>query len=150
MDELKQSVQLAVHEQKDPLLIYKFEAFELFKEMIEKVNKEIVSFLFKGELPSGNSNEIQEAGTVKRSRENLQTSKEEIPNSDELAARNRAVGQNQGQRPQVTETITREQPKIGRNERVTIKNIMSGESKTVKFKQAEPLISKGEWVIIQD
>ncbi|MEJ2163424.1 MAG: preprotein translocase subunit SecA, partial [Robiginitalea sp.] len=44
MDELKQSVQLAVHEQKDPLLIYKFEAFELFKNMIEKVNKEVVSF----------------------------------------------------------------------------------------------------------
>src|SRR5690606_26411487 len=36
MDELKQSVQLAVHEQKDPLLIYKFEAFELFREMIDK------------------------------------------------------------------------------------------------------------------
>ncbi len=150
MDELKQSVQLAVHEQKDPLLIYKFEAFELFKGMIEKVNKEIVSFLFKGELPSGNPNEIQQADTIKRRKENLQTSKEEIPNNDELAARSRAVGQNQGQRPQVTETITREQPKIGRNERVTIKNVLSGESKTVKFKQAEPLIAKGEWVITQE
>src|SRR6056297_591388 len=118
MDELKQSVQLAVHEQKDPLLIYKFEAFELFKEMIDKVNKEIVSFLFKGELPSENPNNIQEAGNIKRRKENLQTSKEEIPNNDELAARSRAVGQNQGQRPQITETIVREQPKIGRNERV--------------------------------
>jgi len=149
MDELKQSVQLAVHEQKDPLLIYKFEAFELFKGMIEKVNKEIVSFLFKGELPSENPNNIQEAGNIKRRKENLQTSKEEIPNNDELAARSRAVGQNQGQRPQITETIVREQPKIGRNERVTIKNVMSGESKTVKFKQAEPLLQKGEWVITQ-
>jgi preprotein translocase subunit SecA len=150
MDELKQSVQLAVHEQKDPLLIYKFEAFELFKAMIEKVNKEVVSFLFKGELPSGNTNAIQEERNIKRSKEKLQTSKEEIPNSDELAARSRAVGQNQGQRPAVTETITREQPKIGRNERVTIKNVMSGESKTVKFKQAEPFLQKGEWVLTQD
>ena len=41
-------------------------------------------------------------------------------------------------------------PKIGRNERVTIKNVMSGESKVVKFKQAEPLIDKGEWVIVED
>lgn len=150
MDELKQSVQLAVHEQKDPLLIYKFEAFELFKGMIDKVNKEVVSFLFKGELPSGNPNEIQEARTVKRPKENLQTSKEEIPNSDELAARNRAAGETQGQRPQVTETITRERPKIGRNDRVTIKNVMSGESKTVKYKQAEPLIDKGEWVLTEE
>jgi len=49
MDELKQSVQLAVHEQKDPLLIYKFEAFELFKSMINNLNKEVLSFLFKAE-----------------------------------------------------------------------------------------------------
>ncbi|MEM6892326.1 MAG: preprotein translocase subunit SecA [Bacteroidota bacterium] len=150
MDELKQSVQLAVHEQKDPLLIYKFEAFELFKEMIEKVNKEIISFLFKGELPTENQNQIQEARAQRRPKEKLQTSKEEIPNSDELAAQNRAAGQNQRSRPQITETITREKPKIGRNERVTIKNIMSGESKVVKFKQAEPLIDKGEWVIVED
>ncbi len=150
MDELKQSVQLAVHEQKDPLLIYKFEAFELFKSMIEKVNKEVVSFLYKGELPSSNTGQIQEARQVRRPKEKLQTSKEEIPNSDELAARNRAAGQTQGQRPQITETITRDKPKIGRNERVTIKNVMSGENKTLKFKQAEPLIAKGEWVLVED
>jgi len=150
MDELKQSVQLAVHEQKDPLLIYKFEAFELFKSMIDKVNKEVISFLFKGELPQENTSQIREARTVRRPKEKLQTTKEEIPNSDELAAQNRAAGQTPGQRPQKTETIVRERPKIGRNERVTIKHVMSGESKTVKFKQAEPLINKGEWVLIDE
>ena len=150
MDELKQSVQLAVHEQKDPLLIYKFEAFELFKGMIERVNKEVVSFLFKGELPSGNPEEIQEARTVRRPKDNLKTSKEEIPNNDERAAQSRAIGQNQGGRPAVTETIVRETKKIGRNDRVTIKNIISGESKLVKYKQAEPLINKGEWVLTED
>ncbi|MEM9647684.1 MAG: preprotein translocase subunit SecA [Bacteroidota bacterium] len=150
MDELKQSVQLAVHEQKDPLLIYKFEAFELFKEMIDKVNKEVISFLFKGELPSENTNQIQEARNLRRPKENLKTSKEEIPNSDELAAQNRAAGQTQGGRPQITETIVRERPKIGRNDRVTIKNVMSGESKTLKYKQAEPLIDRGEWVLVED
>ena len=150
MDELKQSVQLAVHEQKDPLLIYKFEAFELFKGMIDRVNKDVVSFLFKGELPASNTTEIQEARNVRRPKEKLQTSKEEIPNSDELAAQNRAAGQTQGNRPHVTETIVREKPKIGRNDRVTIKNVMSGESKTLKFKQAEPLLDKGEWVLIED
>ncbi len=148
MDELKQSVQLAVHEQKDPLLIYKFEAFELFKVMIEEVNKDVISFLFKGELPTGDSQDISEARQV-RKRENLETSKEEIPNMDERAAQNRAAGQTQGQ-PQVTETIVREQPKIGRNDRVTIKHVMSGENKTVKYKQAIPLIEKGEWVLVNE
>lgn len=51
MDELKQSVQGAVYEQKDPLLIYKFEAFKLFNSMLLKINKEIVRFLLKSGLP---------------------------------------------------------------------------------------------------
>ncbi|MFD1095210.1 preprotein translocase subunit SecA [Salegentibacter chungangensis] len=148
MDELKQSVQLAVHEQKDPLLIYKFEAFELFKAMIDQVNRDVISFLFKGEIPEGNSRDIQEAR--QRRREKMETSKEEIPNIDERAAQNRAAGQSQQQRPQKTETITREQPKIGRNDIVTIKNVMSGENKTMKYKQAIPLLQKGDWVLVEN
>ncbi|RDK84789.1 preprotein translocase subunit SecA [Marinirhabdus gelatinilytica] len=148
MDELKQSVQLAVHEQKDPLLIYKFEAFELFKQMIEKVNKDVISFLFKGELPQENQQQIREARQT-RPKEKLSEQKEEIQNLDERAAQARAAGQTQRQQPQVTETIVREQPKIGRNDKVVIKNVMSGESKEVKYKQALPLINKGEWVLTE-
>ncbi len=145
MDELKQSVQLAVHEQKDPLLIYKFESFELFKAMIDQVNKDVISFLFKGEIPQETANNIQEART--RRREKVQTSKEEIPNMDERSAEARAAGNTQRQ-SQVIETIIRDRPKIGRNDRVTIKHIVNGQNKTLKYKQAEPLISKGEWVLV--
>lgn len=148
MDELKQSVQLAVHEQKDPLLIYKFEAFELFKSMIDLVNKDVISFLFKGELPTENTNAISEARQPKR-KQNLKTQKDEIQNLDERSAQNRQAGNTQAQR-QVVETIVRDQPKIGRNDRVTIKHVMSGESKILKYKQAEPLIAKGEWVMVND
>jgi len=148
MDELKQSVQLAVHEQKDPLLIYKFEAFELFKAMIDQVNKDVISFLFKGELPTETTNAISEAREV-RKKDNLQTQKEEIQNLDERAAQNRAASNTQPQQ-QVVETIVRDQPKIGRNDKVNIKHIITGESKTVKYKQAEPLINKGEWVLVND
>ncbi|OEK08827.1 preprotein translocase subunit SecA [Flavivirga aquatica] len=147
MDELKQSVQLAVHEQKDPLLIYKFEAFELFKAMIDQVNKEVISFLFKGELPQETQDTIQEART--RKQENLNVQKDEIPNLDERSAQNRAAGETQRQQ-EVVETIVRDKPKIGRNDRVTIKHVINGENKTVKYKQAEPLLEKGEWVIVED
>jgi len=51
LDDLKQSVQNATYEQKDPLLIYKFESFNLFKDMLQRNNKEITSFLVKGDLP---------------------------------------------------------------------------------------------------
>ena len=150
MDELKQSVQLAVHEQKDPLLIYKFEAFELFKTMIGKVNKEVISFLFKGEIHQDNSQQVSDASKIRERREQTQTQKEEIPNMDERSAQSRAAGNTQPQQQQVTETIVRQQPKIGRNDRVTIKNVLSGENKTVKYKQAEPLIAKGQWVLIEE
>jgi len=147
MDELKQSVQLAVHEQKDPLLIYKFESFELFKAMIDEVNKDVISFLFKGELPQETQSTIQEARTRKQEKLNVQ--KDEIPNLDERSAQNRAAGNTQQQR-EVVETIVRDKPKIGRNDRVTIKHVMNGENKTVKYKQAEPLIAKGEWVLVEE
>ena len=146
MDELKQSVQLATHEQKDPLLIYKLEAYNLFKDMVDKVNKEIVSFLFHAQLPTAEP-PVQEAHEVRRAPEHLQTSKEEVLNSDELAQRNREVGQQASPAPQVTEPIVREQPKIGRNDKVTIQNILNGEIKEMKYKQAIPLLERGEWVI---
>jgi preprotein translocase subunit SecA len=145
MDELKQSVQLAVHEQKDPLLIYKLEAFKLFRTMLDGVNKEVISFLFKGDLPQQQN--IQEAKEVKRN-ENYTESKDEIPNSDTLSEQNREAGQTQQR--QVTETIVRDQPKINRNDNVTIKHVMSGKTETMKYKKAESMIAGGEWVLVNE
>ncbi len=148
MDELKQSVQLAVHEQKDPLLIYKFEAFNLFSSMLNGVNKEVISFLFKGDLPQQQAQPIQEAREIPRPKENYKTSKDEIPNSDTAAAEAREAGQTQQR--QVTETIVREMPKINRNDNVTIKHIMSGKTETMKYKKAETMLNSGEWVIVNE
>ncbi|MFZ0280788.1 MAG: preprotein translocase subunit SecA [Bacteroidales bacterium] len=61
MDELKQSVQNATYEQKDPLLIYKFESFELFKTMLAKVNKDVVGTLMKGHIPTQDPEQVKEA-----------------------------------------------------------------------------------------
>ena len=146
MDELKQSVQLAVHEQKDPLLIYKFEAFELFKSLIDSVNKEILSFLFKAEIATNSNKNIQEAGSRKPLKVN--TSKDEMPNTEELRQRNRAITNRQQNSP--IETIVRTKPKVGRNNKVTIKNIKNGESKTLKYKHAEKLIESGDWLITEN
>ena len=148
MDELKQSVQLAVHEQKDPLLIYKFEAFNLFKKMIDDVNKEVISFLFKGDLPSQSPSDIQEAKQV-RQKENYTETKEDL-DSDDAASEARRAGEMASQRPQVTETITREMPKINRNDTVTIKHVMSGKSETMKYKKAESMLASGEWVLVNE
>ena len=144
MDELKQSVQLAVHEQKDPLLIYKFEAFNLFSSMLNGINKEVISFLFKGDLPQQQAPAIQEAKEV-RQKEDYTTSKDEIVSSESA---NREAGQTQQR--QVTETIVRDQPKINRNDTVTIKQVATGKTETMKFKKAETLLATGEWVIVHE
>ena len=80
MDDLKQSVQNATYEQKDPLLIYKFESFNLFKIMVIKVNKSIVSILAKGHIPINDPQQVHE-GHEQRGLDlsKLSTSKSEIP-----------------------------------------------------------------------
>jgi preprotein translocase subunit SecA len=142
MDELKQSVQLAVHEQKDPLLIYKFEAYNLFSSMLNGVNKEVISFLFKGDLPQQQAPAIQEAKEV-RQKEKYTESKDEIVSSESA---NREAGQTQQR--QVTETIVRDQPKINRNDTVTIQNVANGQKQEMKYKKAESLIANGTWVLV--
>ena len=76
MDDLKQSVQGAVYEQKDPLLIYKFESFNLFNQLLDIINKDAISFLFKSNLPQANAKSVEDAkmarmtvGTASRGQE---------------------------------------------------------------------------------
>lgn len=145
MDELKQSVQLAVHEQKDPLLIYKFEAFELFKKTMDGINKDVISFLMKSEIPVQEN--VQEApAEVKRQKQEYQTNKEEVPNTDQARREAQQAGQTQQRKP--IETIVRDTPKINRNDTVTIKHVISGKTEEMKYKKAESLLATGEWVII--
>jgi preprotein translocase subunit SecA len=111
MDELKQSVQNAVYEQKDPLLVYKFEAFELFRQMLATVNKELVSFLFRGGIPvQQQADEIREAKPQpKLDLKKMRTSKPELVNEANGAAM-------QDMRELQKATPVRVEQKIGRND----------------------------------
>lgn len=81
MDDLKQSVQSAVYEQKDPLLIYKFEAFQLFKQMSAENSKEIVAFLCKAGIPgSQGEDEITEGHEQKTDMSRMRASHQEFEN----------------------------------------------------------------------
>ena len=80
MDDLKQSVQNATYEQKDPLLIYKFESFNLFKALVAKVNKDVVSTLMKGHIPIQSPDQVREAEARKRTdMSRYKTQKSELP-----------------------------------------------------------------------
>ncbi|WP_185877345.1 preprotein translocase subunit SecA [Blattabacterium cuenoti] len=98
MENLRFSVQNAVFEQKDPLIVYKQNAFNLFQERIYEINKKIISFLFKSNLLI---NKIS--------------------------------------------CITKK--KFGRNNRINIRHLITGEKKNIKFKQSDLFLNKGEWII---
>ncbi|MEZ5008250.1 MAG: preprotein translocase subunit SecA [Chitinophagales bacterium] len=109
MDDLKQSVQLAVHEQKDPLLIYKFEAFGLFKSMLSEISRDVTSFLFKGSVPIQNPEQVQRAREQQQDFSRMKVGRGGIPTNG-----------NQPQQQEAQEVSKPEPvrvgPKVGRNE----------------------------------
>ena len=106
MDDLKQSVQAATYEQKDPLLIYKFESFQLFKRMVQRINREITSFLIKGDLPIQSSGDVREAQLPRRTdRRRMSESR------DDLLSQAHSNTQ-QRQKPEPVKV----EKKVGRNE----------------------------------
>ncbi len=144
MDDLKQSVQNAVYEQKDPLLIYKFEGFELFKRFIAKVNEDTVSFLMKAEIPAQQPDQVQEARAQRRAR--LSEQKEE---SRSLLS---GGGQQQPQpnRPPREKVMPVKSEKIaGRNDRVTVQYPDGRVLRDVKYKKVEDDIKNNRCIVIE-
>lgn len=109
MDELKQSVQNATYEQKDPLLIYKFESFELFRTMLNQVNKDVVSTLMKGHIPSQDPEQVKEAERRRQvDMSNYRASKSDFSQYS-------STGGGDPDRKQRTEPV-RVEKKVGRND----------------------------------
>lgn len=110
MDELKQSVQNASYEQKDPLLIYKLESFNLFRRMLDKNNKNIISTLMKGRIFIQEEEQVREA-----KRQEQDYSKYETQKTDAGSSLNRgSEQQNQEQQEEKREPV-RVEKKINRN-----------------------------------
>ncbi len=104
LDDLKQSVQAASYEQKDPLLIYKFESFELFKTMIDKVNRDVVATLVKGHIPTQDPDKVREA----QKRRRTDYSKLETSRPDQATGKD-------GEKEKKSQPV-RVEKKVGRNE----------------------------------
>ncbi|MEP6846857.1 MAG: SEC-C metal-binding domain-containing protein, partial [Panacibacter sp.] len=115
MDDLKQSVQTAYYEQKDPLVIYKGEAYMLFKQMDSGVNKDIVNFLCHADIPvEQRPADIREGREQKTDMSRMRANKEEI----DAAGQDYAANENdQYHDPSpVKQEPVKVGPKIGRND----------------------------------
>ncbi len=104
MDDLKQSVQNASYEQKDPLLIYKLESFNIFDTLLAKINEEIVSFLNQGGLPVAENPQMREAQLPESDAKKLQTGRQEVGSGKQVTSGGK------GSAP------IRVEKKVGRNE----------------------------------
>jgi len=110
MDELKESVQSASFEQKDPLVIYKMEAYQLFEQLVHKINMDVTSYLLSGRIHfPGGQQEVTEAR-----QERTDFSKATTHRTDQEEAMRRAAMS--AGRPQKVETIVRKEKKVGRND----------------------------------
>ena len=112
MDELKESVQSASFEQKDPLVIYKMEAYKLFENLVMDINAEVSSYLAKGTLVFSDGTTLEQAREMRSVSNKTKTNKDR--EQEELARRKAAMEANQGGIK--VETIRRQEPKIGRND----------------------------------
>lgn len=106
LDDLKQSVQNATYEQKDPLLIYKFESFQLFKNMIHRINRDVISFLMRADIPVQDSSNVREAQKAR----GLDRTKMKEERSDLISQ-----AHSHTQQKEVTQPVVADK-KVGRNE----------------------------------
>lgn len=112
LDDLKTAVQNATYEQKDPLLIYKFESFELFKNMIDIINKEVTGVLMKGQIPVEDPSQVRKGEVPRRSgQSNLRASKSEFGS----ALNSGGNGQEQKREQRAAQPV-RVEKKVGRND----------------------------------
>jgi preprotein translocase subunit SecA len=142
---LKQSVQNAVYEQKDPLLIYKFEGFEAFKRFIGRVNNETISFLMKADIPTAEPESVQEARAQKRQR--FQEQKDE---SRSLLSGGGSAAQETRQREEVKVMPVKSEKIAGRNDKVTVQYPDGRVLKDVKYKKVEDDIQNGRCIVINE
>ena len=166
MDDLKQSVQNAVFEQKDPLLVYKFESIELFKRFLSKVNFDTISFLTKADIPAQDEQEIQQeiqSAPAQRRPEpipELHTNMEAF-DDEHLAGRHSASGPEEYARrmaqnnamgagaPPMPKQIPIRHQKIDRNARVNVQYGDGTVKKDVKFKSVENDVMSGKAMIVE-
>ena len=116
LDQLRQSVQNASYEQKDPLVIYKLESFDLFKVMLGDMNNKAISSLMRGQIPVQNENDVQRASDNEpRRRQQYSEGRGDAVAAAAAAQRQAGMGASQAGRGPVA-PIRNEGPKIGRND----------------------------------
>ncbi|MFA8451131.1 MAG: preprotein translocase subunit SecA [Bacteroidales bacterium] len=145
MDDLKQAVHNASYEQKDPLLIYKLESFNLFKDLINKINKEVITFLIRAGLPEHDPEQVRETRQAETQGQGIDKKRIKEQREDLLS---QSHSNTQQPSEEKTQPIVRDHDKIGRNDKVKVR-YNDGRVVEKKYKQVENDINCGECRLIK-
>ena len=163
LDSVKEGIGLRAYGQKDPLLEYKREAFEMFKQLLDEINQSAISLIWKA-IPEmqADQNKMEQA-PQERAKVNMNKAKTQHNDATNMGFKQGAPGGNggdqqqqpaggQGDQPQRSDqkpqpVTVEEEP--GRNDYVKIQNLGSGEVIDIKWKKAKRMIEKDSWVLIE-
>ncbi|NJL14129.1 MAG: preprotein translocase subunit SecA [Microscillaceae bacterium] len=150
MDDLKQSVQGAIYEQKDPLIIYKFEGFELFKQFLARTNLSMVKLLMKIDLHTEDTSQVREARTQRPARQKLREKKADYQTASQIGTSldSALVAEAEAEVPREKAQPVKSQKVISRNARVTVKYNDGKVLKDVKYKNVEQDIKDNKCVVV--
>ncbi|GAB4395364.1 MAG: preprotein translocase subunit SecA [Microscillaceae bacterium] len=150
MDDLKQSVQGAIYEQKDPLIIYKFEGFELFKQFLARTNLSMVKLLMKIDLHTEDTSQVREARTQRPTRQKLREKKADYQTATQSVAGldTALVAETEAEISREKSQPVKSQKVISRNARVTVKYNDGKVLKDVKYKNVEQDIKDNKCVVV--
>ena len=152
LDSVKEGIGLRSFAQKDPLLEYKREAFDMFKQLIDMINREAISLIWKS-IPEAQAagSEVQQAQQQK-SRYDTSRMQTQHADSTGMGLQAGAEGGGNQQRPQgpnVKQKPVEVEAEPGRNDTVSIQNMNTGETQSIKWKHAKKLVEEQGWVLVE-
>ncbi|MGM0506390.1 MAG: preprotein translocase subunit SecA, partial [Bacteroidota bacterium] len=154
LDTIKEGIGLRSFAQKDPLLEYKREAFEMFKTLIDEINHEVISLIWKS-IPEMQADPSRvERGQKSEGKVDLNRARTQHADATNMGFR--TAGGDENARAQADAASGRKKPEPvvvedepGRNDRVTVQNMATGESKSIKWKHAKGLVEEEGWILVE-
>jgi preprotein translocase subunit SecA len=155
LDTVKEGIGLRSFAQKDPLMEYKRESFEMFKTLISEINKETISVIWKAvpEMQQERSDQMQQAQKAK-SKIDLDSASAEQADSTNMGLRGGKQQDQNGNRQRGSAPGEKRQPvsvedEPGRNDYVKVQNMGSGETKELKWKYAKKMVNEDGWILVE-
>ena len=154
LDSVKEGIGLRAFGKKDPLLEYKREAFEMFKQLLDEINQNAISLIWKAIPEMQADKEKMQQAPEERAKVDINRAKTQHSDATNMGFKAGEASQNGGNQQQQQRSDQKPQPvtveeEPGRNDYVKIQNMSSGEVIDIKWKKAKRMIEKDSWVLIE-